>query len=161
MQAVTIDNKLNLCNKLFFGQVFDDFLFLEGSITTNCSFTMDGRLQKAYYSAEEYDSIKEPKLATWRDIKPLFASIAGDNLTDRFPVRFNITFTLSGSQTEKLVSASQTDIPPENVDGLHINIKYENSVLTCITATSLKIFTMDKSLEHYFDKYTANFLNRF
>ena len=53
MQAVTIDNKLNLCNKLFFGQVFDDFLFLEGSITTNCSFTMDGRLQKAYYSAEE------------------------------------------------------------------------------------------------------------
>ncbi len=161
MQAVTIENKINLMKSLFFGQVFDEFLFLEGSITTSCVYTVDGRLQKSFYSTEEYDSLTEPKIAVWKDIKPVFAMIAGENHASKPPVDLSITLTLSPAQTEKLVAASGSDILPENVEGLHLNIKYKNDILTCITATSLKIFTLDKSLEHYFDKYTANFLGRF
>lgn len=161
MQSVIVENKLNFCKSLFFGQVFDDFLFLEGSIITNCSYTIDGRLQKTYYTSEEYDSLTEPKIAVWKDIKPFFTTVVGDKFPDKLPVEFNITLTLSATQTEKLIASSSSDIVSENVEGLHLNIKYKNDTLTCITATSLKIFTLDKSLEHYFDKYTANFLGRF
>ena len=161
MQAVTIDNKANFFKTLFTGQVFDDFLFLEGNIITNCTYSFDGRRCKNYYSTEEYEALDEPDITSWKEIKPFFALAAGPDYPDKMPVELNITLTLSKKQTEKLVASSDSDILPENVEGLHINVKYKNNILTCITATSLKIFTLDKSLEKYFDKYTANFLSRF
>jgi len=162
MQQIIIEKTVNFSQKLFYGQIFDEFLFLEGHIVTNCSFSLNGRLNKSFYTEEDYNSLEEPKLTTWQNIKPVYRQILADtdNL-DKFPVKFSVILTLSPNQTKKLLAGSDSDIAFENIEGLHLNIKYENGILTCTTGTSLKIFTLDKSLENYFDKYTENFLNRF
>ena len=40
-----------------------------------------------------------------------------------------------------------------------MNIRYDGSELYCITGTSFKTFTMDKSLEGVFDKMVLKFFS--
>ena len=65
-------------------------------------------------------------------------------------------FLLSEGDTSQL--AGQTDINPEDINGLFINIRYSDSGLTLVTGTSVRTFTLDKSLEHAFDSYVKVFL---
>jgi predicted fused transcriptional regulator/phosphomethylpyrimidine kinase len=46
------------------------------------------------------------------------------------------------------------------VQGLYLNIRYNGETLTCITGTSFKTFTMDKTLEHAWDEMTENFFKK-
>ena len=40
--------------KLLRSEIFDVFLLLEGTVITSCSYTIDGRLQKEFYTMEEW-----------------------------------------------------------------------------------------------------------
>ena len=42
-------------------------------------------------------------------------------------------------------------VNPQDVSALFLNIYYENGALTVTTGTSLKVFTLDKTLEHLWD----------
>ena len=44
--------------------------------------------------------------------------------------------------------------------GLYLNIRYENGVLSCITGTSLKIFTLDKRLEYEWDETVRRYFKK-
>lgn len=160
MQSVLIENIVNFTTKLFKGQIFDDFLFLEGNVMSNCSYTLNGRLNKSIYSTEELSSVSEPFLASWHDIKPIFSSMVNTVFSDTHNIKYHLTLCLSPEQTRKLLVNSQSLITFNDIESLHINIRYENGKIICTTGTSLKIFTLDKSLEQYFDRYTINFLDR-
>ena len=54
--------------------------------------------------------------------------------------------------TLNLLKESGAPLNIADVEGLYLTIKYENNLLDCISATSLYTFTMDKTLENYFDK---------
>ena len=41
--------------------------------------------------------------------------------------------------------------------GLYLNIHFENGRLSCVTGTSFKTFTLDKTLEHVWDEYAERF----
>ena len=57
-----------------------------------------------------------------------------------------------------LIEGNNIDIQPEDVNDLFMNIKFEKDKLTVITGVSLKVFTMDKSLEKAFDNYIQNLI---
>lgn len=44
-----------------------------------------------------------------------------------------------------------------DVNGLALNIRYEDGNIICTTALSLNLFTMDKSLEHAWDQMVQRF----
>ena len=43
------------------------------------------------------------------------------------------------------------------ISNVYLNFRYDGSTLTCVTGTSLKVFTLDKSLDHAFDKWVEKF----
>ena len=49
------------------------------------------------------------------------------------------------------------DILSSDVGGLYIHILYENDSIEIITGTSLNTFTLDKTLDKYWDKTVINF----
>ena len=46
------------------------------------------------------------------------------------------------------------------VGGLYINIQYENHEMICVTGTSMKQFTLDRTLENEWDENVKKFLKK-
>ena len=51
-------------------------------------------------------------------------------------------------------------IYPDQVGGLYINIQYENHEMICVTGTSMKQFTLDRTLENEWDENVKKFLKK-
>ena len=76
----------------------------------------------------------------------------------RTPVSFRFIFLLPEDRSRALCESSQAPVEPDNIAGLFLNIHYNGTALTVTTGTSLKIFTLDKTLEHAFDNAVQKFL---
>ena len=141
-------------SKLLLSEVFDPFFFIEGEITTFSTFSIDGYLKKEFYNKEE---IPERDYALWKEVREYcFSLIKGK----RTPLSFKFVLGLSDSNVEKLLLQQGLDFKPSDVRGLYINLKYDGSKLQCITGTSMKLFTMDKSLEQAWDKMVQKFFTK-
>lgn len=143
--------------KLLFQNTFDNFLFIEGEITTYNKFTLDGYLQKKFYDEETNLLIGQREYTYWKDMKDLcFSMIKGK----RTPLDFHFVYGLSAGNIGKLLSTEGIPLKPEDVGGLFLNFKYDGEHLGCITGTSIKTFTLDKSLEHAWDNMVQRFLTK-
>ena len=65
---------------------------------------------------------------------------------------------LSSSDTLKLLNDSEALLSYVNINGLFINIRYQDGHADIVTGTSLNIFSLDKTLDSSFDSYIRNFL---
>ena len=92
-----------------------------------------------------------------RTIKPVcFSLIRGK----RLPETFRIVLCLSEEARSRFVQAHAPGILPEQAGGLYINIQYENQEMTCVTGTSMNVFTMTWNLEREWDESVKQFLKR-
>lgn len=160
MIALHIQDVKGFMSKLLLSQTFDNFLLVEGCITTYNTFHIDGRLQKDFFTAEEIEekNLTHRTFSLWKEIRPFCLELIRGKKT---PLGFRFTFQLSEENTGKLFSASGiTSLTPENVSGLLFNIRYDHNGLTCITAANLNLFTLDKSLEHAWDDMVKCFLKQ-
>ena len=90
-------------------------------------------------------------------IKPFcYSLIKGKKL----PESFYITLQLPPAQTEDFLKKANLEFTADQVAGLYLNIRYENGVLSCITGTSLKIFTLDKRLEYEWDETVRQYFKK-
>lgn len=48
----------------------------------------------------------------------------------------------------------------DDIQGLYLNLRYDSTGLQCITGTSFKSFSMDKSLEHAWDNMVQKFFQK-
>ena len=136
-------------SELFLNHTFDDFSFVEGSITTFNKFTIDGRLKKEFF-----DSPPDREYAKWSQLREYcFSLIKGR----RTPLDFKLVFTLAPLEIEKLILKNSLSYRAEDVQGLYLNIHYTGEKLLCTTGTSMHLFTLDKSLEHLWDSQVQTF----
>lgn len=155
MIALKIEDIKSFSSKLFVGEVFDQFLAKEAVITTFNTFTIEGNIRSGYYSKDEVEEMKLGPLSTWAMMKPFcFSLIKGK----RLPVSFRIILQMSKDETERFLASSQVPFSIDQVKGLYINIRYEEEKLTCITGTSVSIFTLDKTLDEEWDQNFKKFL---
>lgn len=155
MIALKIDDIRQFTSKLFVGEVFDRFLVKEASIVTFNSFTIDGRVRQGYYTEEEVEEGKIEELSFWKVVKPFcFSLIKGKKL----PGSFRIVLQLDKTAVSQFLQTHQLSMEAESVNGLYINIRYEEGKLYCITGTSVTFFTMDKTLENVWDEKVKEFL---
>lgn len=160
MIALQIQDIKIFMNKLLLLQTFDNFLLVEGSITTYNTFRIEGRIHKDFFTEEEADErgLHNREFSLWKEVKPFCLELIKGKKT---PLCFKFTFQLSKENTAKLLTSSGiTSIHPENVSGLLLNIRYDNGALNVITATNLNLFTLDKSLEHAWDDMVKRFLKQ-
>lgn len=147
--------------------VFDQFLLSEAIIMTGTTFTIDGHINKSFYSVEELEElhisasengrIYSEDLVRWEAVKEhCFNCIKGK----KTPLSLRISFCLAPENVIRFLNSAETGIKPDDVRSLNVNIKYDGSTLTCTTAVSLSIFTMDKTLENAWDEMFARFLSK-
>lgn len=151
MIALKLPEVKECMSKLLLSDTFDTFLFIEGEIVTFNTFSMDGYLKKDFF---EKDMTPSRSYSLWKDIRDYaFSLIRGK----RTPLSFRFVFGLSDTNIEKLLIQQGLSFAPSDVRGLYLNLKYDGQNLTCITGTSMNLFTMDKSLEEAWDKMVQKF----
>ena len=77
----------------------------------------------------------------------------------RTPLKFKIVLKLPEEKTGDIVSKAGGTLTVNDVQGLLLNIRYENDSMDCITAATLKLFSMDKSVEEELDRYMDKMLS--
>ncbi len=159
MIALNLIEVKEAMEKLLLQDTFDTFSFIEGSITTFATFTLDGYLKKDFYTPQEQEAIlvAEKTHATWKEIRDYcFHIIKGRNT----PLNFKFVLAFSAKNTKTLLDRELPDMAFHSVQGLYLNFQYDHGALTCITGTSMKTFTMDKTLDHIWDDTAQKYLKQ-
>ena len=157
MVAMKIEDIRQFTTKLFLREVFDLFLVREAVIVTFNTFRMDGHIRKGYYTREELEEHPVEELSAWSVLRPVcFSLIRGKKL----PESFQITLQLASEDVQQFLQNNQLAFTPEQIQGLYLNIRYEEGMLYCITGTSLQVFTLDKNLEEEWDRTAGVFLKK-
>lgn len=155
MISLQIEELKEFTRQLFIGNTFDRFLLREAQIVTFNSFQIDGWIRTDYYSAEEKEEREIEGFSAWSALRPFcFSLIKGK----RLPESFHIVLQLSDKAKETFLAERQTGFSPSEVNGLYLNIRYEDRLLSCVTGTSVSRFTLDKTLEHEWDGAVKEFL---
>ncbi len=153
MISLNLTSQKTFISHLLLKETFDNFQFIEGEIVTFNKFTIDGFTQKGFY--EDPDDL--PEYSSWKNVKEYCLSIIKGKQT---PLSFRFIFRLSPKNTERLLEQKQLDFQPQDVQGLYLNITFDNNGLKCITGTSLKLFSLDKSLEKSWDEMVQKFFEQ-
>ena len=144
---------------------FDQFLLNDAIIMTGNTYTVDGHINRGFYSEEELDGFRQAAIDSgrifsedmvrWKSVKGFcFDCIKGKKL----PLSFRINLCLAPENTARFLAGTDTSVTQDQISSLNVNIKYDGNTLTCTTAVSLTIFTMDKSIEHSWDNMFSGFL---
>ncbi len=142
---------------LLLKDTFDHFYLKEASITTFSTFLIDGYLQKEYFSSEEQEMnrLETQPYCYWQQVRSFCFDLIKGKKT---PLSFKLVFQLSSENTAKLLAQSGLSLSPSDVSGLYLNLHYDGEHLNCVTGTSLRIFTLDKSLDQAWDLMVQKFL---
>lgn len=156
MISLKINNLKDFTSKLFVGDTFVDWLLVEATIHTHSRFQISGELNPQFFSAEELEEESMEQYNSWKLLRPIcFEIIRGKHL----PTAFKFIFRLPSTIVSELLQAN-SDYKPDDISGMDINIRYDNGSLTITTGLSLRIFTLDKSLEKSLEQYLVSFLEQ-
>ena len=148
MRSFTFAGSKKLMNALLLTPLFDSFETASLTIRTFCLFSAEPSGEDAPYPL-------------WGKMRPVATELLRGN---KKPDQIKLILKLSGEDTEKVLASSGADIAPEAVGGLFLNILYrcENDLetLTATTGISLKAFSLDRSLENFWDKMIESFFEK-
>ncbi len=157
MTSLSILNVKEFMNILLRSETFDGFLLSEGSITTYMAFHLDGRCRADFFSPEDeyYSQVNQENYIPFSLARPVcFDLIKGK----RTPSSFHFVFQLSSENQAKTLSSIGSNLLPDDISGMYINLTYHNQQLTCTTGVSCRVFSLDKSLEQAWDELVKRFL---
>lgn len=154
MLALKISELKTFTGKLFLKEDFHSLLLVEASFTTSVTHTIDGTLQKDFFDTDDCPS---RTYCLWKDVQPIcYAIIKGK----RTPLQFKIVFQLAREQIAGILAQSGLSCQPEDIFGLFLNCQFDGQQLLCTTGTSLRIFSLDKSLDQLWDAMVCRFFDR-
>ena len=94
--------------QLLLSETFDHFSFIEGEIVTFNTFKIDGFIQKDFFDAEE----EPPQYSYWENLREYCFSIIRGKRT---PLSFHLVFSLSPSNTERLIARNTPSLQAKDV----------------------------------------------
>lgn len=159
MIALQIKNIKNFMNTLLLQDTFDHFLVSEATITTFTTFSVSGELHKEFFDPEQVASeeFRDRTQVTWKEIRPFCLSVIKGKRT---PLSFKFVFQLPQESMLELLDACDSPLQPEDVFGLFFNCQYQSEQLTVTTGSSLRVFSMDRSLDQAWDKQMTAWLEK-
>lgn len=159
MKAYKITELKNFMSRLLGSSVFEDFLLAEASITTYNTFLIDGRINKSFFAGDVGDEscLSPYEFSKWQDMRGLcFDLIKGK----RTPVGFKFVLHLKPELAEILLKENKSAVTLNDLKAFVLNIKYDGSELTCVTATAFHTFIPDKTPDQIWDRYIDQFWDR-
>ena len=157
MKAYRIKDVKNFMGKLLGSESFDSFLLAEGTIATYNTFIIDGHMVKEFFTGDVNDDNNLPpyEFSEWKTMRSLcFDLIKGK----RTPVNFKLVLHLKPEIISQILEKGDSAVSASDVKAFVLNIKYDGSVLTCITATAFHSFLPDKTPDRQWDEYVTLFL---
>ncbi len=158
MKSIEIENIKSFTTHLFARETFDGFLVTEAAFSTITNITIDGHINREFMGEAEL-AMPENKEGTvfWKKLRPLcYEIIKGQKV----PLRFKIVFMMPSETVLNFLDSAGLDYEPIQVNALFLNVNFQEGKLVCTTGTSMKEFTMDKSLEYAWDDQMTRFLTR-
>lgn len=159
MIALQMQDIKNFMSKLLIGNDFDAFWLSEAEITTSITYNINGLLHLDFFDTPKAELIKSEarEYTLWKDVKNFcFFVMKGKNT----PLHFKIVFMLSKKNTEKLLSGNHVPLSLNDIFGLFVNFQYDGTRLICTTGTSVKTFTLDKTLDYVWDDLVQKFFKQ-
>lgn len=159
MIALNIKDIKGFMSHLLVKDTFDTMLLTEATIATANTYNISGSINKAFYSEDELSTLPDTNYSLWSMIKPFCFNLIKGN---KVPTGMKLVFSLSSDDITRFLNSFSTMgeslLSSDDINGLFLNINYADGAATIITGISLKIFTLDKTTEHCFDKYIKNYL---
>ena len=145
--------------KLLMTDIFDAFELSEASITTFVSFRIDGSFHADYFGTQDEAGLpaEEGSLVLWKRVRPFFFDLTRGKNT---PLSFRIIFRLAPHNTEKLLQQTGISLSADDVSGLFLNIRFDENGLFCVSGTSVRVFTLDKTLDQAWDNMLERFFRK-
>ena len=154
MLYLQIVNVGRFTSLLFSEDAFDRFLLHDASFETLYTTIIEGRKNEAFLKETEKEEALSEPYVRWSEIRPAaFRLLQGKKL----PVSFKTVLLTSPSSTRSIVQKSGFTGCP--VSSLSINIQYRDQALILRTGVSYNGFSMDRSLEKYWDDSVLAFLS--
>ncbi len=158
MTAIQIKNVKGFMNSLLLKDTFDAFLVSEASITTFTTFSITGELKKEFFTdAAEREKLSGRTQVTWEEIRPFCLSVIRGKRT---PLSFKFIFQLPAEKILRLLEEYDLPFQPEDIYGLYFNCQYHSEMLTLTTGSSLRTFSLDRSLDQTWDRVFTSFLEQ-
>lgn len=146
-------------SKLLTSDCFDIFLLEQAVLTTYNTFTIDGHIEKGFYTSEEWEdtSIRPYQFSCWSAIRPICFSLIKGRKT---PVSMKYILRLKPEKMQALFAKSDTAIPEHYISACVVTIRYNENGMSCTTGISYSDFLADKTPERIWDQAFAQFLDR-
>lgn len=159
MTSFHITELKNFMGKLLGSSCFDSFLLAEATIAASVEYTIDGHINRDFYTKEE---LEDPQIcphdfAAWSAMRPIcFEMIRGK----RSPSRFKFVFHLMPDYVPGVLKGADPSLAPDQVKALVLTVKYDGSSASIVTGTAFHSFVMDKTLDAQWDKTMRQFLTK-
>ena len=157
MIALQITSMRQFMNQLLTSDTFDMFLLEEAVISTSCTFTIDGHINRDFYGSEGGEAVELPyEFRPWSEIKGLcFDLIKGK----RTPLFFRFVLHLMPEKAAALLSKEGSDVEPSLVKALVLNIRYDGAKAVLTTATAYQTFLLSKEPDAIWDRALRKYLD--
>ncbi len=153
MISLNIKDANNFMNRLLADTLFDKFLLFDCEIDTLVTFKLNGSLHRDFFDNPENECPED--FVSWGNIKRIcYTAIKGK----KPPLKAKFIFAMPKSFYPKFIENKKLAVSFDNISGLFLNISYENGSIRVVTGTSLKVFTLDKNLDHAWDEFALEFL---
>ena len=140
MISLRIKDTKVFMSQLLIKDTFDRMLLSEATIKTACSYTINGQINKEYYSDEEWDNLNnnEKSYSEWGNIKPFCFSLIKGN---KVPAAMKLVMLASYELVTDIIAKNNIAVMPENVNGLFINMKYQEGYVDIFLCPMLEIYS--------------------
>ena len=148
--ALQLTDVKTFMNQLLCSELFDRFLLSEASITKDATFTVNGHINPAFYSAEELETegLTGFDILPYSRLRPVCYQLIRGKHT---PVSFKFVLTLSPENMKHTLARSDSSFTDNDVKGIFINLAFQNGRLTLTTGISYILFSTDRTLDHEWD----------
>lgn len=160
MIALRLTDIKNFMNQLLRTEMFDHFLLPEATITQDVSYTIDGHIHPDFYSEEELEEHQLTGLSVlpFSMLRPTCYQLIRGKKT---PIYFKFVFMLSPKNLDNTLARSESGLTSNDVNGILINLTYQNSQLQVTTGISYTSFTLGHVLDQEWDHIIRKFLSKY
>lgn len=160
MIALKLTDVKTFMNQLLRSEIFDHFLLSEATIARDATITIDGHINSDFYSAEELEEygLTDAGILPYSMLRPTCYQLIRGKHT---PVYFKFILMLSPSNLEHTLSCSDSGFTTNDVNGIFLNLTFQNGQLTLTTGISYAVFSADHTLDHEWDTMIQKFLYKY
>ncbi len=157
MTALQITSMKQFMSQFLAGDAFDVFLLEEAVISAANTTTIDGHLNREFFSEEDLLSGQVPDydFMPWSNLKGLcFHLMKGK----RTPLSFKFILLLKPELAEKLLSREDSDFDPSQISALVLTVRYDKGRAVLTTGVSMRTFLLSKEPDRIWDRALSSYL---